>query len=254
MLAPLPPSSRLMRLPVPAIGPGDLLADLGRAGERDLVDVRVLDDGAAGFPCPRQDVDDSRREVGLLADLREEQRSERCRLGGLEDHGVAAGERGCDLPGEHEEREVPRDDLTDDTDRSRVGPEAGIAQLVRPARVVEEVCCRKGNVDVAGLADRLAVVDGLEDGELARALLQDARDAEEVLPALGARHLRPRLVVRAPRSLDRPVDVTRPSGRDLREDLLVGRVDRLERRTVQRVDEGAVDEQAVGRLDLDDGA
>jgi hypothetical protein len=41
-------------------------------------------------------------------------------------------------------------------------------------------------VDVARLLDRLAAVERLEDGEFARPLLEEARDAEEVLRALGA--------------------------------------------------------------------
>ena len=47
-----------------------------------------------------------------LADqLRQPQRRERRLLGGLEHHGVAAGERRAELPGRHQQREVPRDDL-----------------------------------------------------------------------------------------------------------------------------------------------
>ena len=39
----------------------DLLADLGRAGERDLVDVRVLDERGARAAVAGDDVDDARR-------------------------------------------------------------------------------------------------------------------------------------------------------------------------------------------------
>src|SRR3712207_6917895 len=48
-------------------------------------------------------------------------------------------------------------------------------------RSVEEVRRGQRDVDVAGLADRLAVVQRLQDGELAGALLQDAGDPEQVL-------------------------------------------------------------------------
>ena len=70
-------------------------------------------------------------------------------------------------------------------------PEAGVVELVGPARVVEEVRGRQRDVDVAALLDRLAVVDALEDGELAGALLQEAGDAEQVLAAVGAGHPAP---------------------------------------------------------------
>ena len=98
-------------------GPRDRLADLGRAGERDLVDVGVPDQRLAGPAGAGDDVDDARRQVGLLADLREQQRGQRRGLGRLEHHGVAAGERGRDLPGQHQQREVPRDDLAGHAER-----------------------------------------------------------------------------------------------------------------------------------------
>ena len=153
---------------------GDRLAHLGRAGERDLVDVPVLDDGAAGVAGAGHDVDDAGRQVGLLADLGEQQRGQRGGLGRLEDDGVAGGQRRRDLPRQHQHREVPRDDLAGHAERPGVRAEARVVELVGPARVVEEVRRGQRDVDVAGLADRLAVVQRLEDGELAGALLQDA--------------------------------------------------------------------------------
>ena len=127
--------------------------------------------GCSTRACPvaavaGDDVDDAGRQLGLLAHLGEEQRRERRRLGGLEHDGVAGGERRRDLPRQHEQREVPGDDLR----RRRragaaVGPrggQAGILQLVGPARVVEEVRGSDRHVDVAGLLDRLAVVERLE--------------------------------------------------------------------------------------------
>jgi hypothetical protein len=48
---------------------------------------------APGRARAGDDVDDAGRQVGLLADLGEEQRGQRRRLGRLEDDGVAGGER-----------------------------------------------------------------------------------------------------------------------------------------------------------------
>ena len=45
------------------------------------------------------------------------QRGERGLLGRLDDEGAAGGERGADLPREHEQREVPRQHEADDADR-----------------------------------------------------------------------------------------------------------------------------------------
>jgi hypothetical protein len=233
---------------------GDLAADLGRPRERHLVDARVLDEGPAGVAGAGDDVDDAGRQVGLPADLGERQRGERRGLGRLEDDRVAAGQGRRDLPREHEQREVPGDHLAGHAHRPRVRPVAGVAELVGPARVVEEVRRDQGEVDVAALADRLAVVDRLEHRELAGPLLDEPGDAVQVLAPLAARQLGPHVGVRPAGGGDRPVDVARPGRHDLGQHLFGGRVHRLERRAVDRVHHVAVDEQPVRRGDVDDRA
>src|SRR5207248_8877126 len=52
------------------------------------------------------------------------------------------------------------------------------------------------------ISDRLAAVQRFEHRELARPLLEDARDPEQVLRALGGRDLRPAVVERPPRGVD----------------------------------------------------
>ena len=64
---------------------------------------------------------------------------ERRRLGRLQHDRVPARERRRDLPREHQEREVPRDDLRRHAERARAPSREGVLELVRPARVVEEV-------------------------------------------------------------------------------------------------------------------
>jgi predicted small secreted protein len=103
----------------------------------------------AGVAGAGDDVDDAGRQVGLLADLGEEQRGQRRGLGRLEDHGVAAGQRRGDLPREHQQREVPRDDLAATPSGRGSGPVTGVPELVGPAGVVEEVRRRQRDVDVA---------------------------------------------------------------------------------------------------------
>jgi ParB family chromosome partitioning protein len=182
----------------------------------------------------------------------EGQRGQRGRLRRLQYHRVAAGQRGCDLPGEHEQREVPRDDLAGDAERPRVWPEACIRELVRPARVVEEVRRAQRDVDVAGLPDRLAVVERLEDGEFAGPLLNDPGDPEEVFGPVGRPHRSPGRGVCGAGGGDCAVDVLRSRLGDVREHLLGCRADRLERMSVEAVDELASDEQAIRRLNVDD--
>src|SRR5207237_8116074 len=61
----------------------DRLADLGRAGEGNLVDPRVLADLRAGAAGARDDVHDPGRELGLAQHVAAEERAERRRLGRL---------------------------------------------------------------------------------------------------------------------------------------------------------------------------
>ena len=185
----------------------DLLADVGGAGEGHLVQAAVPDDRRADVTGARQHVEDARRQPGVGGDLGEHQRCERGGLGGLEHDRVAARQRWGDLPRGHQQREVPRDHGADHPERARVRPEACVLQLVGPAGVVEQVRRRRGHVDVAGLPDRLAVVEGLQHGQLTGPLGHHPRDPVEVLGPLRARHRAPHLFVRAAGRGDGPVDV-----------------------------------------------
>ena len=164
---------------------GDGAADCRRPGERDFVDTGVVDEKLPGVASAGDDVDDALRQVGLLQDLREQQRRERSGLRGLQYDGVAGGQRGRDLPREHQQRKVPRDDLRRDPEGARSGPESGVVELVGPARVVEEPGSDEWNVDIPALLDGFAVVEALSDRKLPRALLNESGDAEQVLAAVG---------------------------------------------------------------------
>src|SRR3546814_13072249 len=89
--------------------------------------------------------------------------------------------------------------------------------------------------------------------ELAPALRDDAVDAVGILRCLLAGHRAPDAAVGATGSLHGCVDIGLAGLGDLSQDLFGGRVDRLEP-GAGAVDELTVDEQAVGRLDVDDAA
>ena len=182
----------------------------------------VTHESGAGGTRTRDDVDHTRRKIGLLQDLSEDQRRERRGLRGLEHDGVPCGQGGGELPCEHQQWEVPGDDLPGDTERARVRSEPGVVELVGPARVVEEPGCDEGHVDVAALLDRLAVVEALGDRELTSPLLHETGDAEQVLAPITTAHLRPGLVVCATGGGDRAIDVLIARGRDLGDAGLVG--------------------------------
>ena len=249
MLADLPPSSSVRPTPRPASAAWMSLPTAVEPVKATL-STSERTSAAPATPSPGMMFATPGGQLGLLEDLGQQQRGQRRRLGRLEDRGVAARERGRELPGRHEQREVPRHDLPDDAVGLVLAPRDAVAQLVGPAGVVEEVRGGQRDVDVARLADRLAAVDRLDDGQLARALLDQARDAEEVLRALAPGQLRP-LGLRGARGVHGGGDVGLAGEGDLGHGLLGGRVDRRHAAPVAGVDELAADEQAVGVAQAD---
>ena len=159
----------------------DLASHLGGAGEGDLGDARVPHQRRAGLAVSGDDVQHPRGQTGLLRDLREEQSGEGRVLRRLEDHRVGGGQGGRDLPGQHEQGEVPGDDLPHHAHRF-VARELVVEQLGPPG-VVMEVTGGEGDVQIAGFAHRLAVVEGLDHGEETRPLLDLPRKSVEVAGA-----------------------------------------------------------------------
>ena len=252
MFAALPPSSSVSRLPVPASSRWIDLPTSVEPVKAILSTSWMLDERGPRAPVAGDDVDDARRQLGLAEHVGEEQRRERRRLGGLEDDRVARRECRRDLPREHEQREVPGNDLAGNADRTRRPVRERVLELVGPARVVEEVRGRERKIDVARLADRLAAVQRLEDGELPRALLEDARDPVEVLRPLGRREAGPAVLERVPRRGDGQADLLGGRLPDLGEGLLARGVDR--RVGLVRLEPLAADEVAVPLTKLNEVA
>ena len=103
----------------------------------------------AGLARARDDIDDARRQISLLDDPGEMERGQRRRFRGLQHDRVAAGERGRDLPGRHQQRKVPGNDLAADADRGDGVAGEGVLELIGPARVVKKVRDREWNIHVA---------------------------------------------------------------------------------------------------------
>lgn len=103
----------------PATGlTGNMTSHFGRAGEGDLVDVRVLDQCFTGHPAGSgEDVEHTGRQV-FGADLGEQQHAQRSRLGRLDHDGVSRDEGGGDLESGDHQRGVPGQDASDDAEGS----------------------------------------------------------------------------------------------------------------------------------------
>ena len=244
-LAALPPSSRVSRLPVPATA---RLISLPTSVEP--VNATLSIPGCATsaepvWPAPVSTFTTPGGRLGLLAHLGEQQRGQRRRLGRLEHAGVAGASAGASFQAAISSGKFHGITWPATPERPRRRAEARVLQLVGPARVVEEMRRGQRDVHVPGLPDRLAVVEALQDGELAGPLLQDAGDPVQVLGPLRARHRAPDLLVGAARGGDGPVHVGRAGQRDPGERLLGRGVDRRELPPVRGRPELAVDEQPV---------
>ena len=85
-----------------------------RAGEGNLVDVGMLHQRFASRSVAGDDVHDAGGEASFPANLGKCERRQGCKFRGLEHHGISGCQRGGNLPRQHKQRKIPRDDLTDD--------------------------------------------------------------------------------------------------------------------------------------------
>ncbi len=173
----------------------DQLADFGRSGKGDLVDQVMRGERRSGaFAVAGEDVDHALGEAGFHEELGQAQPGERGLLGQLEDDGIAGRQGRAQLPGSHQQREVPGDDLADDADGLAQGVgkvvagerngEGAAGDLGGPSGHVAEEVDGERNVGGAGHGQRLAVVHGFELGKFFEMLLQQVGEFVEQPAAL----------------------------------------------------------------------
>ena len=238
MLGLLPPSSKATFFMLPAADRMISLPGVDAARQGHEVDRRALGEGPADPLARAEDeVADTGRQARLLDEAHEVDRSEWRQLGGLEDERVAGGEGRRDLPGDLQERVVPRSDEGADADRlvddpaqcaGRAGGHQPAGVLVGETGVVAEDADRILDV-VAPLAESLAGVARLLAGDLLEVTLEQVGDTVEEQPTLRGGRGRPRPMVEGVTSgRDGPLDVA-----------VVGDVDARQGATVERGDDHA---------------
>ena len=117
MFGDLPPSSSVAGIRLLAGGLGDDAAGGGGAGEGDLGDALRGGQRHAGFAAKAVDDVQHARRQQVGDQLGQDQDGHRGRFGRLEHDTVTGAEGRGQLPGGHQDREVPRDDLADDAER-----------------------------------------------------------------------------------------------------------------------------------------
>jgi hypothetical protein len=146
---------------------------------------------ASDLTEPGQHAEDTIRDSGLRGECSDPDRRQRRFLRRLQDERVSGGERRSDLPGRHDEREIPRHDRRDHADglagdhrkRIRARWRDLVVDLVDGFRVPGDAARRGRDVDRETVGDRLAHVECLEQRELVAVQKQQLRELEQHLLA-----------------------------------------------------------------------
>ncbi len=157
-----------------------------RAGKGNLGDACA---GRQGFPrllaVALHDIDHTGWQQ-VANHLNEERNGERRLLGRFEHHTVTCSQRRCQLPGSHQKREVPGNDLPDHTERlmevirRRMLVDFGRRPLLSPDTTckVAEMIGRQRHVGIKGFTHGLAVVPGFGNGQFFQILLDAVGNLE----------------------------------------------------------------------------
>ena len=133
-------------------------SDICAAGKGNFIDVGVHK-GRAGFAVACDDIHDACWHASLRADFAKYHGCHRCELGGFQHDRVPHRQRGRDFPCEHQQREIPWDYLATHAKRVAIGQ--FVVHQLGHTRVIIEMADRKRYIDVAGFADRFAVIQRL---------------------------------------------------------------------------------------------
>ena len=167
---------------------------------------------------------------------------------------LPAASAGASFQHRHQDREVPRDDLADHAQRLVIVVGDGVVIDLRQRAFlraeasgeIAEMIDGERDVGEGGLADRLAVVDGLDRGEHLEVLLHAVGDLVEDLGALGGRGVAPG-VLGLMRGVERKLDIGGLRAGDLADRLAGDRADIVEIVAVDRRHPFAADEIVVTR-------
>ena len=131
-----------------------------RPRKRNLVHIGVFHQRFARGSIAGNNVHRARGQSHLNANFRKRQRRERCEFSRLQNNRIPRRKRRRNFPGQHQQREIPRNNLPNHSAR-RVSRKFPFEQL-RPARVVIKMSRHQRDINVAALANRLSIVNRFE--------------------------------------------------------------------------------------------
>src|SRR6266568_5290998 len=173
-----------------------------------------------------------------FSELESSQRSITC---GFEHDGIAHCQSGRDLPGQHQKRKIPGDDLTYHTHWLVVG-ELRFHELC-PTCIVVKMASYKWNIDVTCFANRFAIIQRLQHGQQARVLLDMASNGIHIACAYMPWYFAPCFKSCA-RRRHSSINIRAISGSDLCQQLTRRWIDAIDILTTGRLDPLVIDEQA----------
>lgn len=237
----------------------DVSTDESRSSESDLQDLHVGSDGVSdGQSVTVDDVENTLGKTGFEGESGDSESSERSHLGGLEDDTVSSSKGGSELPGEHENGEVPGNDLSNNTDGlvSGVSHLRGVdvddlsSVLVSETSVVPQASSSLGNIEPFGDREGLSVIQRLESRQLVEVGLDQLSELHQNLSSSSTGDvLSPDGLVGLLSGINSEVDISRVSLGDRGDDLSVGRVDGVEGLSVNRGNELSTDEESSRHVD-----
>ena len=170
---------------------GDDATGAGRARERDFGDALAGGQRHAGFAAITVDDVQHTGRQQVVDQLGQQQDADGRAFGGLEHHRVACGQCRRELPCGHQDRKIPRNDLTDHTERLMQVIRHGVlvdladAAFLRTqgTREIAKVIGGERDVGIQRFANRLAVVHGFGIGQQLQIGLDAIRDFQQHIGA-----------------------------------------------------------------------
>ena len=191
----------------------------------------------------RQNVDDTSRESNLLHDLSEFEGGQGGITRRFEYDRIAHGQSRCNLPGQHEQGEIPGNDLPYDPHRLVAGQFRG--HELGPTGMIVKVAGNQRDIQVAGLADRFAIIQRFQHGQEARVFLDVTGNSIQVASAHMSWRLAPAFECCARRRHGR-IDIGTIGSSDLCQRFTRRGINAIKVLTTGRFDPAVIDEQTEG--------
>mmetsp|Transcript_39887 Transcript_39887/g.69060 ORF Transcript_39887/g.69060 Transcript_39887/m.69060 type:complete len:559 (+) Transcript_39887:102-1778(+) len=172
---------------------------VGGTGERNLAHTSRRGQSRAGILTVTSDHVEHTRRQQVTDKLHQHHDGVGGLLSRLENNGVTSRQSRGNLPGSHQERKVPGDDLAHhaqrlvEADAHHVLVELGDGSLVGADHTSEvtEVVHDQGKIGSKGLTDGLAVIHGLNHGKILQVLLDGVGDLQQDVASGGRGSLAP---------------------------------------------------------------